>query len=516
MVLLTLSQLASLPPILRYHAASGPEPWLKSFIFDSRSAEPGTLFFALPGTHTEGERFLPDVHARGCRAVVVTRLPETPYPDTAYLIVADTRAAMSPLSDAFYGSPSRQIPVIGVTGTDGKSSTVSYIHQLLELSGRPSGFFSTVQWKVADDVEHNSLRQSTPEAPQIHQLLRQMLENGKRYAVLESTSHGLSPKTSRLADVRYECAVFTNVTSEHLEFHGTVENYRRDKSRLFEALPQRGSPTAFGVVNADDPHHDLFVRAGTGRQVYLYSLLASQAHPDVELAAQLLSETPASLELLLTWRGQTLPVQAPFPGRFNAENLLAALLAVWGTVNRQEGLDLTPLDWASYIPRLTAVKGRMRQVNRGQPFSLLIDYAHTPGAFEKLLPSARGSCQGRLITVFGSGGERDRVKRPQQGALADQWSDFIVLTDEDPRGEPSEQILADIEAGITQKSLGHGYWKIPRRAEAVAFALDLARPGDTVLLLGKGHEQTLVGPEGSAPYDEEAVALAALAQRGWS
>ena len=512
MAFMTLSELASLPPILRYHAASGPEPQVTSFIFDSRAAAPGTLFFALPGTHTDGERFLPEVHTRGCRAVVVAKLPDQPYPDTAYLVVSDTRVAMSPLSDAFYGSPSRQFPVLGVTGTDGKSSTVSYIHQLLELSGRPSGFFSTVQWKVGQEVEHNAMRQSTPEAPQIHQLLRQMLDNGKRYAVLESTSHGLSPKTSRLADVRYECAVFTNVTSEHLEFHGTVENYRRDKTRLFEALSQRGSPQAFGVVNADDPHHDLFVRAASGRHVYLYSL----KRQDTELSAQLTGETAAALDLLLSWRGKTQAVRTPFPGRFNAENLLAALLAVWGTVNRQEGLELTPLDWVSYIPHLTAVKGRMRQVNRGQPFTLLIDYAHTPGAFEKLLPSARTSCQGRLIVVFGSGGERDRVKRPQQGALADQWADFMILTDEDPRGEPSEQILTDIEAGITKKSLGHEYWKIPPRAEAVAFAVDLARPGDTVLLLGKGHEQTLVGPEGSAPYDEETVALAALARRGWS
>ena len=512
MAFLSLSQLASLPCVQHWRPSEGSEPLLQFLVFDSRSAGPQSLFFALPGTHTDGQRFLPEVHERGCRAVVVAQLPETPYPDTNYLVVTDTRAAMSPLSAAFYGQPSKQIPVIGVTGTDGKSSTVSYIHQLLELSGRPSGFFSTVQWKTGEEVEHNALRQSTPEAPQIHHLLYQMLENGKRYAVLESTSHGLSPKTSRLADVRYECAVFTNVTSEHLEFHGTVENYRRDKARLFEALHERGTDQAFGVVNADDPHYELFVQAAQGREVYLYSLQRS----DVELSAQVLAETSSSLRLKLLWKGQTLEVEAPFPGRFNAENLLAALLAVTGTVNRTEGLTQSPLEWARYIPQLTSVKGRMRQIQRGQPFTVLVDYAHTPGAFEKLLPSARKACTGKLITVFGSGGERDRVKRPVQGSLADQWADLVILTDEDPRGEPSEQILADLEAGITQKSLGITYWKITPRAQAVDFALSLAGPGDTVLLLGKGHEQTLVGPQGSEPYDEEAVALASLARLGWS
>ncbi|NNM68112.1 MAG: UDP-N-acetylmuramyl peptide synthase, partial [Spirochaetales bacterium] len=189
----SLPELAALPCVRRWIPSQREVPPITALEFDSRSAGPGALFFALPGTHTDGHRYLDAVHQQGCRAAVVAKLPDSPFSDTSYLVVDDTRAALSPLSAFFFGHPSHEIPVIGVTGTDGKSSTVWFIHQLLEAYGRPSGFFSTVQWQTGSAVEHNAWRQSTPEAPQIHGLLRRMVENGKRFAVLESTSHGLSP-----------------------------------------------------------------------------------------------------------------------------------------------------------------------------------------------------------------------------------------------------------------------------------------------------------------------------------
>lgn len=474
--------------------------------FDSRQARLDTVFFALPGTHTDGHRFLGDVAARGCRAVVVAVLPDQPRADTVYAVVADTRSSLSPWSAVLFEHPSRELFVIGVTGTDGKSSTVSFIHQLLTLAGERAGFFSTVEWNDGTVTHHNEGRQSTPEAPQVHGILRRMADAGCRYAVIEATSHGLSPLTNRLGDVVWSGAVFTNVTLEHLEFHGTVENYRRDKGRLFEAL-SRGRPGAFGVVNLDDAHHDLYLEACGEAPVHTYSL----TDPGATLRAAV-EEQADGLVLQIAGGGGTTSCRLNIPGRFNASNLLAALLAASSALTLG-GRPTNVLDLVPLVGSLQAVKGRMAPVRMGQDFAVLVDYAHTPGAFEALLPAVKAVTPGRVIVVFGSGGERDREKRPLQGALADRWADFIVLTDEDPRLEDPAQILGDLAKGITTKIEGQGYWKITPRREAIRYSLSLARTGDTVLLLGKGHEKTLVTASGPEPWDEEAQARELLRDR---
>lgn len=433
---------------------------------------------------------------------MVSRVPDPPRGDTVYAVVADPRFALSRYSAALFGHPSRDLLVIGVTGTDGKSTTVSFIHQLLTLSGVKAGFFSTVEWSTGGAVHHNEGRQSTPEAPQVHKALRDMADARCRFAVLESTSHGLSPKTNRLGDVAYAGAVFTNVTLEHLEFHGTVENYRADKARLFSALAS-GREGAFGVVNVDDPHHQLFINAAGSSPVLTYSLMT-----DADLTASVV-EKPDGLELSFRHRGKTAEARLDIPGRFNASNLLAALLAASSALTL-DGRPTDPLDLAPLVSRLKAVKGRMAPVRRGQDFAVLVDYAHTPGAFEALLPAVKAVTAGRVIAVFGSGGERDREKRPLQGALAGRWADLVVLTDEDPRLEDPARILEDIERGLAGKCFGQDYWKITPRREAVRHALSLARAGDTVLLLGKGHERSVVTAEGPQPWDEEAVAAELL------
>lgn len=479
--------------------------------FDSRQATAATVFFALSGTHTDGHQYLADVADRGCRAVVVTHLPSSPRPDTVYAVVDDTRAALSPWAAALFRHPSRELSVIGVTGTDGKSSTVSFLHQLLTLAGEKAGFFSTVEWNDGTATHHNEGRQSTPEAPQVHGILRRMVDAGCRYAVIEATSHGLSPLTSRLADVAWSGAVFTNVTLEHLEFHGTVENYRRDKARLFGAL-ERGREGAFGVVNLDDPHHQLFVDAAGNAPVLTYSLSApADGRPSLGLKS--LIEQADGLVLELDDGERSARCRLPIPGRFNASNLLAALLAASAALT-QGGRPTRPLDLVPFAESLRAVKGRMLPVREGQDFAVLVDYAHTPGAFEALLPAVKAVTPGRVIVVFGSGGERDRTKRPVQGALADRWADLVVFTDEDPRLEDPQQILADLEAGIASKRLGESYWKITPRRAAIEHALGLARTGDTVLLLGKGHEKTLVTALGPQEWDEEAVAREVLKDLG--
>jgi len=507
--MMTLSRLVELCPpdrLVTPEASVWRALPIADLAFDSRQAGPQTVFFALPGTHTDGHRFLDDVAARGCRAVVVSRVPEVPRADTVYAVVSDPRFSLSPWSAALFGHPSRELLVIGVTGTDGKSSTVSYLHQLLTLAGEKAGFFSTVEWNDGTATHPNEGRQSTPEAPQVHGILRRMVDAGCRYAVIESTSHGLSPLTNRLGDVVYAGAVYTNVTLEHLEFHGTVENYRRDKTRLFEALG-RGRAGAFGVVNLDDPHHDLFEAAAGMAPVRSYSL----KDPKADLFAASVTEHPDGLDIVWAAGGRQASCRLNVPGRFNAENLGATLLAAAGALTLG-GRPTNPLDLVPLVGSLKAVRGRMAPVREGQDFAVLVDYAHTPGAFEALLPAVKAVTPGRVIAVFGSGGERDREKRPLQGALADRWADLVVLTDEDPRLEDPAQILGDLERGITGKQEGVGYWKITPRREAVRHALTLARKGDTVLLLGKGHEKTLVTAAGSEPWDEDAVARQILVE----
>jgi UDP-N-acetylmuramoyl-L-alanyl-D-glutamate--2,6-diaminopimelate ligase len=506
---MTLSHLLELCPPDHLVTPAG-QAWrdlpIADLAFDSRQARPDTVFFALAGTHTDGHRYLDDVAALGCRAVVVRRVPEAPRADTVYAVVADPRFSLSPFSAALFGHPSRELFVVGVTGTDGKSSTVSFVHQLLTLAGEKAGFFSTVEWSEGAEAHHNAGRQSTPEAPQIHGVLRRMADAGCRFAVLEATSHGLSPLTNRLGDVEWAGAVFTNVTLEHLEFHGTVETYRADKARLFGAL-SRGRPGAFGVVNLDDPRHRLFIDAAGAAPVATYSLSDTGA----DLRVTSLTERADGLGLQICYGGRTESCDLPIPGRFNAENLLAALLAASSALTLG-GRPASPLDLLPLVPRLKSVKGRMAPVRAGQDFAVLVDYAHTPGAFEKLLPAVKAVTPGRVLVVFGSGGERDREKRPLQGALADRWADLIYLTDEDPRLEDPARILTDLEKGITSKREGEGYWKLRPRRAAVRQALAAARAGDTVLLLGKGHEQTLVTADGPQPWDEETVARELLAE----
>jgi len=485
---------------LNYEVLQAGDPQIKGLAYDSREVEDGFLFFALPGTHTDGIRFLAEAQRRGARAALVQTTPESLPPGLALVKVADVRWAMSALSDRFYGHPSHELKVIGVTGTDGKSSTVSFIVQLLDSVGHHCGYFSTVEYRDGHQALPNTFRQSTPEAPQIHGMLRTMVQNGLKYAVLESTSHGLSLKTARLAHVRYAVAVFTNVTVEHLDFHGTVEQYRRDKARLFEALDQNPD-VAFGVVNKDDPNHQLYIQS-THRPVFTYSLRDSQT----DLWAANIQESVDGLSFDLMPLNQR--VWLPLVGTYNVSNVLAALLAA----SRVTVMEVSTFLGA--LPTLRAPRGRMQRIKANQPFEVIIDYAHTPGSFEVVLPNLKATTSGRLIVVFGSAGERDHVKRPLQGEVADRFSDIIVLTDEDPRLEDPEQILDEIQVGIKNKTLNRNLFRVRPRREAIAFALKLAQSGDRVVFLGKGHESSLISTTKEA-WDEAQEVLSALKRMGY-
>jgi UDP-N-acetylmuramoyl-L-alanyl-D-glutamate--2,6-diaminopimelate ligase len=395
--------------------------------------------------------------------------------------------------------------VIGVTGTDGKSTTVSLIRQLLEFTAAPTGSISTVEFMVGERSGSNFLRQSTPEAPQIHGLLRAMSNAGQTHAVVEATSHGLSPRNSRLADVDFDAVVFTNVTSEHLEFHGSLENYRKDKARLFGMIAKSRNRDAFGVVNGDDPHAEIFIEAAGEKPVFTYSL----KYRDADLFATNLSPGPGGTEfLLMTPMGET-QTRIALPGLYNVENALAALCTV------AELQDEDPSELAQRLPELVGVKGRMEPVAGDMSFHVMVDYAHSPGSFQKILPFLKDMAEGRLITIFGSGGERDVEKRPEQGALASKYADLVFLTDEDPRGEEPMAILEDIAAGVSGMKREDTLFLIPDRREALREAFKKARAGDLVVALGKGHERSIIYSDGQIEWDEAEACREILRELGF-
>lgn len=478
---------------------------VRGIAYDSREVQKDYAFFALEGIHTDGHNYIKQAIESGASVIVHSKdLDDYPM-NCAFVRVENTRRSLSPFSAAFYGHPSREIQVVGVTGTDGKSTTVWLISQLLELLDNKVGFLSTVNFKAGDELQKNHFRQSTPEAPEIHRFLRDMVDQGLDYAVIEATSHGLSEKNSRLADVNFLGAVFTNVTQEHLEFHGTLEQYRQDKANLFRLVADSDDEMAFGVVNADDPNAELFMEALGEKACFCYSMKDQEQ----DISARSIHGDFTGSEVTLVYPGGELQTRLNIPGKVNVENLMAAIL----TVMELEGLD--PEDLEELIPQLKGVKGRMVPIHGKQPFQVYVDYAHTPGSFEKLLPSLKEAIEGRLIAVFGSAGERDIEKRATQGSIADQWCEIIILADEDPRLEDPLKILEDIAAGTKDRSLGENLFLIPDRREAMGKALDIAQEGDLVISLGKGHEGSIIYADGPMDWDEMAVMEELLRERGY-
>jgi len=426
---------------------------------------------------------------------------------------------MSPVSAAFFDYPSRHILVTGVTGTEGKSTTVYLIWQLLTLLGKKAGFFSTVQQCLGGEVLWNSEHQTTPEAPVVQRLLREMADNGCEYAVVEASSHGLSKLTNRLGDVEFCSAVFTNVTHEHLEFHGTWEQYRDDKANLFRALDLYAPPDKssfsepFGVINADDKSSSFFAEA-TRRKTFSFSAEGKKA--DLVLTAIENSASGNKYTVFIPALNENIDITDNLPGAFNSRNVMAALLTVSGL------LKLPVREIAPYVNKLKPVRGRMNAVDMGQPFEVLVDYAHTPSSFQTIFPPLRerlDKTDRKIISLFGSPGERDTKKRGEQGKIAALYSDIIFLTDEDPRGENPADILEEIAQGVTENSgkfiRGENLFLIPNRPTAIRKALSLAQKGDLILLLGKGHENSIIYANHVMSFDEIAEAEKALGEMGY-
>lgn len=502
-----------------------PDILVNGLAYDSREVKEGFVFFALEGLHVDGHSYIEKAIEKGAKAVIHSKELETYQKDITYIKVPNTRETMSPVAASFYDYPSKKLCVIGVTGTEGKSTTVYLIYQLLLLMGKKAGFISTVQYSLGLGEEWNPEHQTTPEATTIHKHLATMVENGVEFAVVESSSHGLSPKTNRLGDVKFDAGIMMNVTHEHMEFHGTWEQYRTDKANLFRALDhsisgleaEKPSTTShakaissniktypsFGIVNADDPSADFFTRS-TKKSVFSYS---SKGNDATFKALDIKSDADGS-SFCIQESASTYEARIELPGAFNVDNSLAALICV------SQLLSLPASNLIPHLKKLKPVCGRMTAIKKGQDFEVIVDYAHTPSSFLAIFPSLRKRIDTKIISLFGSAGERDTKKRAEQGKIASDYSDIVILTDEDPRGEDPMELIEMIAEGCTGKR-DESLFLIPDRKKAIRKALSLAKKGDLVLLLGKGHENSIIYAKGTIPWNEIKEAETALEEMGY-
>ncbi len=467
--------------------------------YDSRTVAPGNLFVALPGARVDGHRYIEAAVARGA-AAVLCQYPPGDDPPVPHLLVPDARAAMADVAARLYGDPSEKLDIVGVTGTDGKTTTAFLLHAVLQGTGRRAALISTVAFRVGDREEYNASRQTTPESPDVQRLLAEAVAAGCAHAVIESSSHALM--LDRLRNCHMDAGVFTNLTPEHLDFHGTLEEYRAAKARLFQGLGHDSRKTAprVAVLNRDDGSYAYMAEASAA-PVLSYGL-----GPRGDVRAHDLDVSVDGIRFRATTPAGEAWVRSPMIGRFNTHNLLAALAYAVAQ-------GIAPGKAAEALSTVRGVPGRMRRVDAGQTFTIVVDYAHTPDSLIKVLDELRGVTTGRLIAVFGAAGERDRGKRAPMGRAAAERCGLVVLTDEDPRLEDRLAIIEEIAAGARGAGAREGDTLLirPDRRDAVRAAIGAARQGDTVLLAGKGHESCIIVGTEQIPWDEEDEARAAVA-----
>jgi UDP-N-acetylmuramoyl-L-alanyl-D-glutamate--2,6-diaminopimelate ligase len=470
---------------------------------DSREVERGSLFVAIPGMHRDGHDFAPAAVESGAAGLIVER--PLPGVAAAQIAVDAARPALATAAAWWYGDPSHELTVVGITGTDGKTTTAYLAVAALEAAGMPTGMIGTIATRIGGTTDAHAAHATTPAAPELQRTLRAMVDAGDRVAVIETTSHGLA--LDRVASVAYDVAILTNVTHEHLELHGTWEAYREAKLSLFDRLREGRAVTkphqvpATAIVNLDDPSAGLFI--GTSRDAGAHVITyGTEASADVR--ATRITEGGQGLHAAVTTPGGATTIDLRLAGRFNVHNALAV-------VALGEALDLDATKVRAGLASLDVVPGRMERIERSQPFGVVVDFAHSPASLTTvldLLAPAAAARGGGLIAVFGSAGERDTAKRPQMGRIAGERARLVVVTDEDPRGEDRDAILDEIARGAEAagRRRGHDLLLIADRREAIAAAFEAARPGDIVLLAGKGHEQSIIGPDGEQLWDERAVA----------
>jgi UDP-N-acetylmuramoyl-L-alanyl-D-glutamate--2,6-diaminopimelate ligase len=454
-----------------------PEVEISALAYSSDSVTPGALFFCVPGFRSDGHDFAPDAVKRGAAALVSERRLELGVPE---IVVEDVRATMGPVAARFYGDPTAQLDVVGITGTNGKTTTAFLVRHLLEAAGRQTGLLGTVKrvvGGVAEDVER-----TTPEAIDLQHTFRRMVDGGDRAAAMEVSSHAI--ELGRVNGIRFACRVFTNLTQDHLDFHETMEAYYAAKRRLFDEPGE-------AVVNVDDEHGRRIAGELPGAVTFGIESAADYRARDIEFDF-------AGSRFTLDTPDGTVDVESPLPGLFNVLNVVGAIAAV-----RSLGVDEISLDGFERVP------GRFEPVDEGQDFGVLVDYAHTPDSLENVLRTARELTRGRLHVVFGAGGDRDSAKRPLMGDAARRLADRVLVTSDNPRSEQPEAIIDQVMEGA-----GADAERDADRRRAIRRVIGEAEPGDVVVIAGKGHEQGQEFENGrKEPFDDLTEARDALRTR---
>jgi UDP-N-acetylmuramoyl-L-alanyl-D-glutamate--2,6-diaminopimelate ligase len=459
-----------------------PEVEVTGLAYRSESVTPGALFFCVPGFRADGHDFAPDAVRRGAAALVCQRPLGLGVPE---VVVDDVRAAMAPAAARFYGHPTRELRVVGITGTNGKTTTAFLVRHLLEAAGSQCGLLGTVK-RVVGGVEEE-VERTTPEAIDLQATFRRMLDRGDRACAMEVSSHALA--LGRVDGIEFACRVFTNLTQDHLDFHGTMDAYFEAKRRLFRS----GAGPA--VVNLDDSYGRRL--AAELPDAIGFALARVAAYRALEVSF----DVHGSRFRCLTPEGE-LPLELPLPGLFNVQNALAAVASA-----RALGVHLETIRRA--LPSFGRVPGRFEPVDQGQRFGVLVDYAHTPDSLENVLRAAREVARGRVWAVFGAGGDRDRLKRPLMGEAARRLADRVIVTSDNPRSEDPEAIIDEIMVGA-----GPDAEREVDRRRAIELAVEGAEPGDVVVIAGKGHEQGQEFAGGrKEPFDDRTVAREALRAR---
>ena len=474
---------------------TGGDTKVSGVAYDSRRVAEGDLFFCVPGTRTDGHDFASAAAEAGAAALCVERSTGTGLPEVR---VADARAAMAVLSAAFYGNPADRMTLLGVTGTNGKTTTAYLLESILRADGRTTGLIGTIETRIGDD--HRPGVRTTPESLDLHRLFAEMVDAGVDSVAMEVTSHALA--LGRVEGIRYAAAGFTNLSQDHLDFHADMEDYFEAKRSLF--VPERLDR---GAVNIDDPYgRKLFDSVQVPCVSFGHSPDADVRADDVELRAD-----GSTFDLIAAGRKTRLSVS--FAGAFNVYNCLAA-----AAIALQAGISIDAIE--SGLTSIASVPGRFESISRGQPFAVIVDYAHTPDSLDNVLRAARRLAQaqgapGRVLCVFGCGGDRDRGKRPLMGAVAAQLADYVVVTSDNPRSEDPMAIIDEILEGVIAHRPQGPDAVLADRREAIVEALGEARPGDVVVIAGKGHETGQQFATVTHPFDDRIVAAEVLDALGW-
>ncbi len=466
--------------------------------YNSKDIDRGTLFFAVKGQRFDGHDFIRDAIARGASGVVLERpeLLEGLPASSVYLLVEDSRYALALASSNFFGRISEKIPVIGVTGTNGKTTTTFLIKSILKTAGIKTGLIGTIHYEVGDRIL--PAPHTTPEAVEFQSLLKDMYDEGCSAVVTEVSSHALALK--RVDGTIFERAIFTNLTRDHLDFHQDMEHYFQAKARLFRELLKKGAPA---IINSDDEYGRLL--SSSLREKLTYGIISG------DVKAININNSINGLKFHITYQGRLLRIESPLTGLINVYNILAA-----ATTCLSMGISIDVIQEGIRI--VSSVKGRFQKIDMGQDFLVIIDYAHTPDALKRLILTAReilthkmaeSPSEGKIITVFGCGGDRDRGKRPLMGEIATKLSNFVIITDDNPRTEDPNEIISHILNGV----IGEDYVVIHNRAEAIRQAVRMAEKGDIVIIAGKGHEDYQEIKTQRFYFSDEEIARIAISER---